>query len=481
MTNDKDNNKENNKENTNDGFQINSSFFYHSVVNPEEEKLKKSREDLKEKLRETISSKLAEHFKDENLFGTKNKETIRKVIHSITKIIDEEDVKLPSKDKKDLIRDVFLEITSLGKLHDLMEDESISEIMVNAPDEVWIERKGRLIRTDIVFRHNQEVTELAKKIVQHVGRRVDNTQPIVDARLPDGSRVHVVLPPIAMKGTTITIRKFSEDKLTINDLISFGTISPKAAKFIEDAVLARANIIISGGTGSGKTTTLNVCSNFVPDHERVITIEDSAELQLSCAHVVKLESRDANAEGKGAITIRDCIKASLRMRPERVIVGEVRDGSAFDLMQACNTGHDGSMGTTHSNSPDACTARLDNLILQAGFDLPAKFIRQTIADAVDIIVQISRLKDGSRKITHIAEVSHFNPETEKVITANIFEWRMTGTDEKGKMTGEFVYTGYEPTPNLRDKFEKHGLSYDLYSNQDDTYFNELHQKGELFL
>lgn len=474
MSNEKDTNK--------DELQLNDSFFFQSVVNPYELEVQKSREDLKEKLRETISSKLAEKAKDENLFGTKNQETIRKVINWITEIIAEEEdsKKLPRKDKTELIRDVFLEITSLGKLHNLMEDESVSEIMVNAPNEVWIERKGRLIRTPIIFRNNNEVSELAKKIVQHVGRRVDNTQPIVDARLPNGSRVHVVLPPIAMKGTTITIRKFSEDKLTIHDLISFGTISPKAAKFIESAVLARSNIIISGGTGSGKTTTLNVCSNFVPDHERVITIEDSAELQLNCAHVVKLESRDANAEGKGAITIRDCIKASLRMRPERIIVGEVRDGSAFDLMQACNTGHDGSMGTTHSNSPEACIARLDNLILQAGFDLPAKFIRQTIADAIDIIVQISRLKDGTRKITHITEVVEYLPQSEMVRTENIFEWRMTGTNEKGKMQGDFVFTNYIPTEVLRDKFEKNGLSYNLFMENDDTYFNNLYEKGELF-
>jgi len=412
------------------------------------------------KLRSTISTKLADKTQNMNLFGNKDENAIATIKGWILDIIRDENTNLPYTVQEQILERMLLEITSLGRIHHLMQDSTVSEVMVNAPNEVWTERKGKLIlEDDVQFKDNNEVMDLARKIVGHVGRRIDNTNPIVDARLPDGSRVHIVIPPIAMKGVTITIRKFFQEKLGVQDLINFGTISPQGAAFLESLVKARANIIVSGGTGSGKTTTLNIMSNFVPNDERIITIEDSAELQLNNDHVVRLESRPANAEGEGEITIRDLIKASLRMRPERVIVGEVRDGSCFDLMQACNTGHDGSMGTIHSNNPDACVARMDNLILQAGFNLPAKFIRQLIVDAVDIIVQIQRLKDGSRKITHITEVVEYRTDTELVITENIFEWQMTGINEEGKLTGDFVYTGYKPTERLLEKFEMHGLDF----------------------
>lgn len=436
-----------------------SEFFDSGATKKEEEELLKARAMEREELRGQISTQLAGKTKDMNLFGNKDPKTIQMIRSWISGIIQSSGTNLPLYEQKQLIDEMVLEITSLGKIHHLMEDPTVSEVMVNAADEVWIERKGKLQLTDIKFKNQEEAMNLARKIVGHVGRRVDNSSPIVDARLPDGSRVHIVIPPIAMKGVTITIRKFFQEKLGVHDLIKFGTISEQGARFLEAAVKSRANIIVSGGTGSGKTTTLNIMSNFVPNDERIITIEDSAELQLINDHVVRLESRPSNAEGTGEITIRDLIKASLRMRPERVIVGEVRDGSAFDLMQACNTGHDGSMGTVHSNNPDACIARLDNLILQAGLELPAKFIRQLIADAVDIIVQISRLKDGSRKITHITEVVAYDKDTETVITKNIFEWKMTGIKE-GKLQGDFVYTGYEITEPLMEKFEKH--SEDFY-------------------
>lgn len=435
------------------------SYFDKLASQKKENEIQINRAQEREEVRATISTQLANKTKDLNLFGNKDEATLNMVKGWISDIIKATGTNLPLYAQSEIIKEMLLEITSLGKIHHLMDDESVSEIMVNAPNEVWVEKKGKLILTDVIFKNDDEVMQLARKIVGHVGRRIDNSSPIVDARLPDGSRVHIVIPPIAMKGVTITIRKFFQEKLSIDDLIKFGTISKQAAVFLEGLVKARANIIISGGTGSGKTTTLNIVSNFVPNDERIITIEDSAELQLNNDHVVKLESRPANAEGQGEVSIRDLIKASLRMRPERIIVGEVRDGSAFDLMQACNTGHDGSMGTVHSNNPDACIARLDNLILQAGFDLPAKFIRQLIVDAVDVIVQISRLKDGSRKITHITEVVEYEKTTDHVVTKNFFEYKLTGIVD-GKIEGKFVYTGYRPTEGLMDKLERSNLNFD---------------------
>lgn len=436
-----------------------SNYFDKYASTKNEKEIKINRANEREEVRKIVSTQLANKTKDMNLFGNTDDKTIAMIQGWISDIIKANGTNLPIYEQQNLIKEMLLEITSLGKVHHLMEDTSVSEIMINSPQEVWVEKKGKLVLTNVHFKDDDEVMQLARKIVGHIGRRIDNSNPIVDARLPDGSRVHIVIPPIAMKGVTITIRKFFQEKLSIQDLIKFGTISKEASDFLEGCVKARANIIISGGTGSGKTTTLNIVSNFVPNDERIITIEDSAELQLNNDHVVKLESRPANAEGSGEISIRDLIKASLRMRPERIIVGEVRDGSAFDLMQACNTGHDGSMGTVHANNPDACIARLDNLILQAGFELPTKFIRQLIVDAIDIVVQISRLKDGSRKITHIAEVVSYNNDTDEVITKNFYEFKLTGIVDN-KIEGEFVYTGYRPTEELMDKFERSSLNFD---------------------
>lgn len=434
------------------------NFFDDVASRRNEEQILREREKERERLRSEISTRLASRLEGMNLFGNTNAQEVKKVEEMIGYIIEDAKTNLPYTERYELIQDMVKEITSLGRIHHLMDNPEISEIMVNARDEVWIEKDGKLVRTDVKFRSEEEVLNLARKIAGHIGRRIDNSSPTVDARLPDGSRVHIIIPPLAMKGTTITIRKFKQEKLDIEDLIRFGSISRQGANFLVAAVKARANIIVSGGTGSGKTTTLNILSNAVPNDERIITIEDSAELQLYNDHVVRLESRPANAEGKGEYTIRMLIKDSLRMRPERVIVGEVRDGSAFDLMQACNTGHDGSMGTVHSNNPDACVARLDNLILQAGFELPSKAIRELIVEAVDLIVQIQRLKDGSRKITHITEVVKYDHEIGSVITKNIFEWSLTGIVD-GKLQGAFQYTGYIPTQELIDKFERYGQNF----------------------
>lgn len=437
----------------------NKKNFYDKLASQKKEtEIKINREKEIEELRGIISTKLAEKTKDMDLFGNTDKETIEEVKSWISDIIIASNTNIPIHLQNKLISEMLLEITSLGKIHDLMQDPKVSEVMVNAPDEVWVERGGKLELSEEKFNHNDEVMQLARKIVGHVGRRIDNSNPIVDARLPDGSRVHIVIPPIAMKGTTITIRKFFQETLGINELINFGTVSEHGAKFLESAVKARCNIVVSGGTGSGKTTTLNIMSNFVPNDERIITIEDSAELQLINDHVVKLESRPANAEGKGAVTIQDLIKASLRMRPERVIVGEVRDGSALDLLQAMNTGHDGSMGTVHSNSPYECVGRLATLVLYAGYKIPDRAIKEQIAGAVDLIVQITRLKDGSRKITHISEVVEYNIEKEQIVTKNIFEWKLKKIEDK-KLIGEFLFTGYRPTEALVDKFERHNIDF----------------------
>ena len=433
--------------------------LFDQLTNRNEKIIHKSEEENKKILRDKISTELASKTKGMKLFGTKDKKDIEKVESYIRDIIKTSDTVVSKTLQTELIDEMLLDITGYGRIHALMKDPTITEVMINAYDEVWIERKGRLIKTDIKYANDDEVFEFATRIATNVGRSINNSNPIVDARLPDGSRVAIIAQPISLKGTTITIRKFFEEKLTIDDLINFGSISKEAAKFLEEAVLSRANIIVSGGTGSGKTTTLNIISNFVPDHERILTLEDAAELQLNNEHVVRMESRDANAEGKGKIDIRALVKASLRHRPERIIVGEVRDGSAFDLLQAMNTGHDGSMATTHANSPDLCINRLDNLVLQAGLPLPAKFIRQTIAEAVDIIVQITKLSDGSRRITHISEVVEYDEKTERVITEPIYLYKKTGRDSEGKYVGNLSFTGHIVTEQLQNKFESHGLNY----------------------
>ncbi|PFJ33984.1 type II secretion system protein E [Bacillus thuringiensis] len=424
-----------------------------------ENKIRKQQQKELKELKNRISSQLANQTTNKKLFGTTNKKEIAWLEKTIQGIIQNSGTELPRTLQKKLTREMLLEITSLGKIHELVIDKTITEIMVNAPDEVWIEREGQLILTDIKFVNEEEVNELANKIANNVGRSVNTTNPIVDARLPDGSRVHIVLPPISMKGTTITIRKFFQEKLTGKDLIAFKSITPEAAQFLEKAVKAKANIIVSGGTSSGKTTILNIVSNFVPGGERILTIEDSAELKLNNEHVVKMEARVANAEGKGEITIRDLVKAALRMAPKRIVVGEVRDGTAFDLLQAMNTGHDGSMATVHANDPDACISRLEALVLMAGTDMPSRAIRKNIANAVDIIVQTTKLSDGSRKITHITEVTNYDEEKDIVSTKDIYKFKKTGVDKNGKFAGKIEFTGHIASKYLQDKFEMNNLNY----------------------
>jgi pilus assembly protein CpaF len=341
-----------------------------------------------------------------------------------------------------LKKSVFDEIIGLGPLEELIADSSVSEIMVNCHNEIFVEQDGRLTRSPVIFTDDRAVLGAIERIVAPIGRRIDESSPMVDARLADGSRVNAVIPPLALKGPSITIRKFLKRKLQGEDLIQFGSVSPDMLEFLHTAVEQGANIIISGGTGSGKTTLLNVLSNYIPDDERIVTVEDAAELQLSQPNLVSLEARPANMEGKGAIPIRDLVKNCLRMRPDRIVVGECRGGEALDMLQAMNTGHDGSLTTLHANTPRDCIARLEVMTLMAGLDLPVQAIREQISSAVDLIVQQSRFSCGSRRVTHVTEVSGM--ESGMITLQDVFVFKEEGFGEDGKIRGKFVPTAYIP-------------------------------------
>ncbi len=361
---------------------------------------------------------------------------------TISELLEKETVLLPKGEREKIFQEIVAEAIGYGPIHTLLLDKSVSEIMVNGPNHVYVEREGLLERTDIAFRDDAHILHIIEKIVAPLGRRIDESMPMVDARLPDGSRVNAIIPPLALNGPTITIRKFSKDPFQIDDLIDFGTLSGEMSAFLEAAVKGRLNIIVSGGTGSGKTTSLNVLSSFIPDNERIVTIEDAAEIQLRQEHVITLEARPPNIEGKGAVTIRDLVRNSLRMRPERIVVGEVRGGEALDMLQAMNTGHDGSLTTGHSNSPRDMLARLETMVMMAGMDLPLRAIREQISSAIDIIIQQNRLRDGTRRITHITEVQGM--EGDIIVMQDIFKYTQEGLDENGKVIGYFESTGIRP-------------------------------------
>ena len=329
----------------------------------------------------------------------------KQVYEAIAEVIERADLTLTSFDRANLVQEVVDEVLGLGPIQPLLRNPRITEIMVNRFDEIYFEENGRIFDTPLAFSSEEHLRRTIERIVSNVGRRIDESSPLVDARLPDGSRINAVVPPISVDGSTLTIRKFSPEAFTMSNLIDLETITDQAAEFLDACIKARLNILISGGTGSGKTTTLNVLSGFIPDDERIITVEDAAELQLHQPHVVRLESRPINTEGEGLVTVRDLVRNALRMRPDRIVVGEVRDGAALDMLQAMNTGHDGSLTTLHANSPKDALIRLENLVLMAGIDLPIRAIREQIAEALDIIVHQSRLRDGSRKVIAISEVT----------------------------------------------------------------------------
>ncbi|MBL8090650.1 MAG: CpaF family protein [Anaerolineales bacterium] len=367
---------------------------------------------------------------------------------NITKIFEQTQVKLPEDVKKEIFKQTLNDLLGFGPLQPLLDDPDITEIMVNGPKKVFIEKKGQLSRANISFDDDDHVVRIIDRIILPLGRRVDYDSPTVDARLPDGSRVNAVVRPVAIDGPSITIRKFRKDRLQVPDLINFGSLTQQMASFLEACVKAHFNIVISGGTGSGKTTLLNVLSGFIPENERIITIEDAAELQLQQDHVMRMETKAANTDGMHAVTIRDLVKNSLRMRPDRIVVGEVRGGEALDMLQAMNTGHDGSLTTVHANSPRDAISRMETLVLMAGMDLPLKVVRQQISSAIDLIVQQSRLKDGQRKVTAITEVAGM--EGDVVVLTDIFKFNQTGVTQDGKIQGELKPTGIRPlfTPRL---------------------------------
>lgn len=399
--------------------------------------------DLKNRVQQKLIAEL-----DPKLDLSKTEEVRRQVEEIFNEILDSENIILTRVDRARLFEAVAAEILGFGPIEPLLKDASISEVMVNGPKSVYIERHGRLEKTNIQFQNDEHVMRVIDRIVAPLGRRIDEASPYVDARLPDGSRVNAIIPPLALNGPVITIRKFSKDPLTVDDLIRFGSVTPEMATFLKACVEARLNIIVSGGTGSGKTTTLNVLSSWIPADERIVTVENAAELQLRQDHVVTLESRPANIEGKGEVSIRDLVINCLRMRPDRIVVGECRGGEALDMLQAMNTGHDGSITTLHANSPRDALGRLETMCLMAGMELPVRAIREQIASAVDVFVQQERMKDGTRKLTSVTEVQGM--EGDVVVMQEIFLFEQTGL-EGGKRVGRMKPTGIRP--KFIEKFE----------------------------
>jgi pilus assembly protein CpaF len=394
------------------------------------------------------------------LDGESAREEIRDIVNDIITI---KNLALSIAEQEELLDDICNDVLGYGPLEPLLARDDIADIMVNGSGMTYIEVAGKVLETDVRFRDNSQLLSICQRIVSQVGRRVDESSPICDARLPDGSRVNVIAPPLAIDGTALTIRKFKKDKLTLDQLVKFGAITPEGAAVLQIIGRVRCNVVISGGTGSGKTTLLNCLTAYIDADERIITCEDSAELQLQQPHVVRLETRPPNIEGEGEITMRDLVKNCLRMRPERIIVGEVRGPEVFDLLQAMNTGHDGSMGTIHANSPRECLSRMESMIAMGGFTLPAKTVREIISGSVDIVIQATRLRDGSRRITHITEV--IGMEGDVIITQDLMKYEMVGEDANGKIIGEHRSTGIG-RPNFWDRARYYGEDKRLAASLD---------------
>jgi pilus assembly protein CpaF len=396
-----------------------------------------------EELKRQIHGKLVEKLdftRVKDLASDALRRDIRRVIEHLC---DTENPLLNRMEREKLIEEILDETLGFGPLEPLLKDPTISDILVNGPKKIYVERRGKLEKTEVIFRDNDHLLQIIDRIVSKIGRRVDETSPLCDARLPDGSRVNAVIPPIALDGASLSIRRFGATPLKLEDLLNYKAFSPEMAMLLEACIKARLNVVISGGTGCGKTTLLNTLSSFIPHDERIVTIEDAAELQLQQDHVVRLETRPPNIEGKGAVSTRDLVKNALRMRPERIIIGECRGGETLDMLQAMNTGHGGSMTTLHANSVRDGMSRLETMIMMAGFELPMKAMRQQIASAVDVVIQANRLQGGPRKITSITEV--MNLEQDVIIMQEIFRFKQLGVDQNGRAYGQFEATGVRPT------------------------------------
>ena len=431
---------------------------------PEYDPFARARREIKNQIHRELVQRL--DLKRLSASRASSAELSKRAKETLQTIVNEVRSKLPPGiDADELAREIYNEALRLGPLEAFLADDTITEIMVNGPHMVYVERKGKLELTGQTFMDDASVLAIIERIVSPIGRRIDESQPYVDARLADGSRVNAIIPPLSLVGPCITIRKFSKTPLTKEDFIRFGTWTAEMAEFLEICVKMRKNIIVAGGTGSGKTTLLNVLSSFIPDNERVVTIEDAAELRLTQPHLVRLEARPPNIEGRGAITIRDLVRNALRMRPDRIIVGECRSGEALDMLQAMNTGHDGSLTTVHANSPRDVISRLETMVLMSGLDLPSRAIREQISSAVDLIVHESRMSDGSRRITHITEV--LGLEGTQTIMQDIFEFKQTGVDKDGKIIGFLAPTGSVPT--FFEQIKSRGLYLDPVIFQPDHY------------
>ncbi|QDV73150.1 CpaF family protein [Botrimarina mediterranea] len=406
-----------------------------------------------ETLKRRIHSKLVDKL-DLSRVGELEGDVLRREIRLVVEhLCDSEDTLLNRKERDRLVEEVLDETFGLGPMEMLLKDPSISEIMVNGPKAVFVEKSGKLVKTQVTFRDNKHLMQIIDRIVSRVGRRVDEVCPMVDARLPDGSRVNAIIPPLALDGPSVTIRRFGSNPLKLEDLLNYRSLTPEMVMLLEASMKAKLNIVISGGTGSGKTTLLNTLSSFISNDDRIVTIEDAAELQLQQDHVVRLETRPPNIEGKGRISATELVKNSLRMRPDRIIIGECRGGETLDMLQAMNTGHDGSLTTCHANTPRDAIARIETMIMMAGFEMPIKAMRTQIASAVNLIVQANRLQGGPRKVTHITEVLGMEQDT--IVMQDIFRFEKTGVDQNGKAIGRFVSTGIRPS--FMDRLEQAGI------------------------
>jgi pilus assembly protein CpaF len=411
------------------------------------------------KLKRFLIDTLSRGLESEGIPSQKRGEFIKQ---NLKGVYEQAHIRLTEDLQRLIFQDVLNDMLGYGPIQPLLDDPDVTEVMVNGPKKVYVEKKGQLTRTDVAFDDDAHVLRIIERIIMPMGRRVDADSPTVDARLPDGSRVNAVVRPVSLDGPSITIRKFFKDRLRVDQLIDFGTLTQGMAEFLRACVLARLNIVISGGTGSGKTTLLNVLSGFIPENERIITIEDAAELQLQQEHVLRMETKPPNVEGGGETTVRDLVRNSLRMRPDRIVVGECRGGEALDMLQAMNTGHDGSLTTLHANSSRDALSRLETLVLMAGVELPLKVVRQQVSSAVDLIVQQTRLKDGSRRITAITEVAGMEGDT--IVLTDIFKFEQTGVAEGGKVLGEVRATGIRPLFSPRIEAAGYRLGAELFGN-----------------